>query len=171
MRGYRHSLCTQRQSYPVGVTASMIQEARDAFQADDNDPVVVAASMIGEARAAFYAADDAHDWPAIAKFGARLTSLEIAEIDTAPTSNAGAALKLRGVAADVRMDPCTGSEDFARSAVRLAGQLERGAITPVVLQKLRASVPFAERNDREVGSSTVKAIRHAIAWCGRLRVV
>ena len=67
--------------------------------------------------------------------------------------------------------PYTESERFARSAIRLAGQLERAAITPFVLQKLRALVPFAERHDREVGASTAKAITHAIDWCRRLRLV
>ena len=67
--------------------------------------------------------------------------------------------------------PYAESERFARSAIRLACQLERGAVTPVVLQKLRALVPFAQRHDGDVGASTAKAIAHAIDWCRRLRLV
>jgi hypothetical protein len=134
--------------------------------------VVDMAAEIEAAKRVYFAADDARDWPEVRRLGLLLTSLERVECKCAPTSNAGAAQKLRNLAADWRCDPGATPERFARSAVRLAGNIKRGDVTDLTLRALRGLMPTALRHDREVdGTATAHALTHAIDWCARLRVV
>jgi hypothetical protein len=72
-----------------------------------------------------------------------------------------------------RREPDATSERFALSAIRAAGKIERGEITPRLLRSLRALMPAAMAHDAETHNdgATVKALAHAINWCARLRLV
>jgi hypothetical protein len=137
------------------------------------DPVVVANLKVEEAKGAYYAADDAHDLPTSTRLGERLTVLECVERFAAPTSNAGAKLKLLNVAFFHNLDPGQGSEAVARAAKRLAGKVGRGKITLLILREMRALMPACQLLDTETryDGATAMALAHAIDWCARLRLV
>lgn len=138
-----------------------------------HDPVVAAAVSIRTALRDYQAADDCWDRDEADRHGQIWAGLLYAEREMAPISNAGAAQKLRNAAANVRLDPDASSERFARCAIRAAGKIERGEITPRLLRSLRALMPAAMSHDAETynDGATAKALTHAINWCARLRLV
>jgi hypothetical protein len=132
------------------------------------DPVVVMTANAKSALRKYQEAEDRGDKPEADRWGQIWTDLLDAERKTAPTSNAGAGQKLRNAARSFRLEPDAYSERLARSAIRLAGKIERGEMSPLIVCELRALMPAALCHGCEtLNDSAAEALAHAIDWCAR----
>jgi hypothetical protein len=137
------------------------------------DPVVTLHLRIKEARAAYFAADDSRDELELKRLGQHWSTLDHLQQDTVPTSNAGARRKLLNIAYLSDINPWPGTEAIERSARRLAENVGRGEITPLILRTMRALMPACQLYDANscCYNTTAKELAHAIDWCARPRPI
>jgi len=133
-----------------------------------HDPIVTIAKRTRMALRELRAAEARQDWREVGRLVHLHKNLVTAERETVPRSAAGAAQKLRNIAAGAQVEPGASNNRFARSAIRTAGKIERGNVTPLVFRMLRALMTAALRHDLEAnGATTVHALAHVYAWCAR----
>lgn len=116
-------------------------------------------------------ADSRRDFAALGRCLDSLRSIHELERHIPPRSNAGAAIKLRGVVDVARLDTDPDAPGIAFTTRRVAKAVEMGVWTVRNIAELRALLPAARRIDSEIESSLAIAISGAVAWLARPKLV